>query len=52
MRILPEAVSGTTLYEPGENAAEERARQFLRERWGEIWILIFATTGATFFERE
>lgn len=33
--FLPEAVSGTALYKPGENAAEERARQFLRERWGE-----------------
>jgi len=33
--FLPEAVSGTALYNPGENAAEERAWVQLRERWGE-----------------
>jgi putative ATPase len=33
--FLPEAIAGTKLYDPGDNAAEERARQFLRERWGD-----------------
>ncbi len=30
---LPDAIAGTILYEPGQNAAEERARQTLREQW-------------------
>ncbi len=33
--FLPEAVSGTRLYNPGNNAAEARMRTFLRERWGD-----------------
>lgn len=31
--FLPEAVSGTTLYEPGKNPAEDRTRAYLRECW-------------------
>jgi putative ATPase len=30
---LPDEVDGSILYEPGHNAAEERARQVLREQW-------------------
>lgn len=30
---LPEAIDGTILYEPGNNAAEERVRAQLREQW-------------------
>ncbi|MBS1614865.1 MAG: replication-associated recombination protein A [Bacteroidetes bacterium] len=32
--FLPDAIAGTRLYEPGENAAEQRLRTFLKERWG------------------
>ncbi len=32
---LPEQLSGTVFYNPGANPSEERARQFLRERWRE-----------------
>ena len=33
--FLPEAIAGTKLYDPGNSAAEQKLRQFLRERWGE-----------------
>lgn len=33
--FLPEAIAGQKLYDPGNSAAEERMRQFLRDRWGE-----------------
>lgn len=33
--FLPEGVKGEVFYEPGQNPAEEKARQFLRERWKE-----------------
>ena len=33
MEFLPEAIKGTTLYEPGKNAREEELRKFLRNRW-------------------
>ncbi len=32
---LPEALSGTTFYTPGNNARENELRHFLRERWKE-----------------
>lgn len=31
--FLPEAISNTTFYEPGDNASEQKQREFLRERW-------------------
>jgi putative ATPase len=31
--FLPEAVSGTKLYDPGHNSAEEKLRQSLRDKW-------------------
>jgi putative ATPase len=33
MEFLPEAISGQTLFRPGQNAREEEMRRFLRERW-------------------
>ena len=30
---LPEKISGTTFYEPGNNARENELRKFLKERW-------------------
>ncbi len=33
--FLPEEVKGKRLYEPSRNAAEERLRQWLKERWKE-----------------
>lgn len=33
MEFLPEELSGTKLYEPGNNAREEELRKFLRLRW-------------------
>ena len=33
--FLPEALSGTAFYEPGQNAAEQRLREKLRGWWGE-----------------
>jgi len=32
---LPEDASGTTLYEPGNNARENQLREFLKSRWGD-----------------
>ncbi len=32
---LPDALQGTTLYDPGKNAREEELRKFLKARWGE-----------------
>ncbi|CAM3391877.1 Replication-associated recombination protein A [Flavobacterium longum] len=31
--FLPEAVSGTTIYEPGNNSRENATRDFLKNRW-------------------
>lgn len=33
--FMPDAISGTTLYEPGQNAGEERLRNYLRACWKE-----------------
>ncbi len=33
MEFLPEEIKGTKLFEPGNNAAEERLRQWLKDRW-------------------
>jgi putative ATPase len=33
--FLPDAIAGTKLYDPGDSAAEQRLRAFLKERWGE-----------------
>ncbi|MFT4061460.1 MAG: replication-associated recombination protein A [Edaphocola sp.] len=33
--FLPDALAGTTLYTPGQNAAEERQREYLRFCWKE-----------------
>ncbi|HSD13066.1 MAG TPA: replication-associated recombination protein A [Flavobacterium sp.] len=33
--FLPEALSNTTLYEPGNNARERELRQFLKNRWND-----------------
>lgn len=33
--FLPNEISGTRLYDPGSNAAEEKLRQSLREKWKE-----------------
>jgi putative ATPase len=35
MEFLPDAIRGTKLYEPGNNAREEELRRYLRERWKE-----------------
>lgn len=35
LEYLPEALSGTKFYEPGENTREKEAREFLRRRWKE-----------------
>lgn len=35
MQFMPAQISNIKLYEPGNNAAEEKQRQFLRERWKE-----------------
>ena len=31
--FLPEAISGTSIYEPGNNARENSTREFLKNRW-------------------
>lgn len=31
--FLPEALSGTVFYQPGDNAREKQTREFLRNRW-------------------
>jgi len=33
--FMPDAIAGRKLYDPGNSAAEEKLRAFLRERWGE-----------------
>jgi putative ATPase len=33
--FLPDAIAGTKLYDPGNNASEQKLREFLRDRWGE-----------------
>ncbi|MEZ5053186.1 MAG: hypothetical protein R2807_00210 [Chitinophagales bacterium] len=33
LEFLPEAISGTKFYEPGNNARENELRKFLKERW-------------------
>ncbi|RYZ35530.1 MAG: replication-associated recombination protein A, partial [Sphingobacteriales bacterium] len=33
--FMPEQISGVTLYEPGNNAAEQRQREYLRQCWKE-----------------
>jgi putative ATPase len=33
--FLPDEIAGTKLYDPGSTAAEQRLREFLRERWGD-----------------
>jgi putative ATPase len=33
LEFLPEALSGTKFYEPGDNAREQQMRQWLKERW-------------------
>lgn len=33
--FLPEAISGTTFYEPGRNTREDELRKFLKQRWKE-----------------
>ncbi|MEW6470077.1 MAG: replication-associated recombination protein A [Bacteroidota bacterium] len=35
LEFLPEAISGTRLYEPGNNAREKELREFLKKRWKE-----------------
>ena len=35
MQFLPEKLSGTTLYEPGNNARENEQRQYLKNLWKE-----------------
>lgn len=35
MEFLPEELSGTTFYQPGNNPREEEIRKFLRNRWKE-----------------
>jgi len=35
LEFLPDAISGTTLYDPGNNPAEEKLRSYLKERWGD-----------------
>jgi putative ATPase len=34
LEFLPEAISGTVFYEPGENEAEARLRAYLKRCWG------------------
>lgn len=33
--FLPDAIAGTKLYDPGNTPAEQKLREFLRDRWGE-----------------
>jgi putative ATPase len=33
--FMPEQIEGTTLYEPGNNASEQRLREYLRQCWKE-----------------
>ncbi|MEO6831527.1 MAG: replication-associated recombination protein A, partial [Chitinophagaceae bacterium] len=33
--FLPESLAGTMLYQPGNSPAEQKLKDFLRERWGE-----------------
>lgn len=33
--FLPDSIAGTKLYEPGNNAAEQKLRASLKERWGD-----------------
>jgi len=35
LEYLPEKISGTKFYEPGENVKEKELREFLRKRWKE-----------------
>ncbi|NDC42757.1 MAG: replication-associated recombination protein A, partial [Chitinophagia bacterium] len=35
MEFLPDAICGARLYDPGNNPAENRMREYLRERWKE-----------------
>ncbi len=35
MEFLPDELSGTKIFEPGNNAKENEMRRFLKERWGE-----------------
>ncbi len=35
MEFLPDAISGTRFYEPGQNPREAELREFLRKLWGE-----------------
>lgn len=35
LEFLPDAIQGTTFYQPGNNARENEQRQFLRDRWKE-----------------
>jgi putative ATPase len=32
---LPDAITGTAIYEPGNNARENSTREFLKNRWKE-----------------
>jgi putative ATPase len=33
--FLPDELSGRRIYDPGDSAAEQKLREFLRNRWGE-----------------
>jgi putative ATPase len=33
--FLPDEIAGTRIYDPGNSAAEQRLRAFLKERWGD-----------------
>lgn len=35
MEFLPKEISGTTFFEPGNNAKENEMRRYLKEKWGE-----------------
>ena len=35
MEFLPDALRGTKLYDPGNNAREDELRRYLRDRWKE-----------------
>jgi putative ATPase len=35
MEFLPDALKGTTFYDPGDNPREEELRKYLRSRWKE-----------------
>ncbi|MFM7195179.1 MAG: replication-associated recombination protein A, partial [Bacteroidota bacterium] len=35
MEFLPEAISGTRFYDPGDNAREAEFRKFLRTLWAD-----------------